>query len=92
MIYIDKENLEIIMLKKHMEDRSSTNEKEIETMKGNLKKAIGKLSENQRKVLDMYFYEGKKEIEIAEIMEMHRPNINRLKRSAVDKLKILLVV
>lgn len=90
MIHIESSNIEIIMLKKHMEDRSKTNKKEIESMKNNLNKAMKKLSDNESAVIKMYFYEDKKENEIAEILDMHQPNVNRLKRSGIKKLKTIL--
>lgn len=91
MIYIEGSNIEIIMLKNYMEEQSKTNEKEIEYMKNDLKKAMKDLSESELIVLEMYFYENKKEIEIAEILDIHQPNVNRLKRNAIRKLKGILV-
>lgn len=91
MIYIDDENIEILMLKKYMEDRSDTNEKEIETMKRDLRKAMGRLSKNQRKVLEMYFYEDKKENEIAIDLNKHQQSINKTKNNALKRLKTILV-
>ena len=91
MIYIEGSNIEIIMLKNYMEEQSKTNEKEIEYMKNDLKKAMKDLSESELIVLEMYFYENKKEIEIAEILDIHQPNVNRLKRNPIRKLKGILV-
>lgn len=91
MIYIEGSNIEIIMLKNYMEEQSKTNEKEIESMKNDLKKAMKDLSDNELAVIEMYFYEGKKEVEIAEIMQIHRPNINRLKQRAISKLKTIVM-
>ena len=91
MIYIDNDNIEIIMLKKYMEDKAPTNEEEIENMRNRLKRAMSRLNKNERTILKMYFYEEKEEKEIADELGKLQPSINRTKNSAIKKLKELLI-
>ena len=91
MIYIDNDNIEIIMLKKYMEDKAPTNEEEIENMRNRLKRAMSRLNKNERTILKMYFYEEKEEKEIADELGKLQQSINRTKNSAIKKLKDLLI-
>ena len=52
-----------------------------------LKEAIGKLSEREKKILDLRFFQGKTQMEVAEEIDISQAQVSRIEKSAIDHLK-----
>ncbi|HII4507890.1 sigma-70 family RNA polymerase sigma factor [Clostridium perfringens] len=64
-------------------------DKELDNL--NLKIAINKLDENQRKVIKLLYFEGKTQKEVAKILGVYQQNISKIKNRAIDSLRKILV-
>ena len=52
-----------------------------------LKEAILKLSEREKKVLDLRFFQGKTQMEVAEEIDISQAQVSRIEKSAIDHMK-----
>ena len=52
-----------------------------------LKEALKKLSERERSIINMRFYKGKTQMEIAEEIGISQAQVSRLEKAALDKIK-----
>ena len=68
-----------------LKDASSDDELWIEDIA--LKEAMKKLSERERKIIDMRFYAGKTQSEIAEEIGISQAQVSRLEKGAILKIK-----
>ncbi|MFI4003377.1 sigma-70 family RNA polymerase sigma factor [Clostridium perfringens] len=95
-VYIDSLNIEI---KSQKVDKGNElvdylvgefdMDKELDNL--NLKIAINKLDENQRKVIKLIYFEGKTQKEVAKILGVYQQNISKIKNRAIDSLRKILV-
>ncbi|MBB6214975.1 RNA polymerase sigma factor (sigma-70 family) [Anaerosolibacter carboniphilus] len=68
--------------------QQSTNQSQIKKLKKILQKAIEmELTEKQKQILLMYYYENKNQRQIAEELSMNQSNVSRNLRQAERKLK-----
>lgn len=68
-----------------LRDSSSDDELWIEDIA--LKEAMKKLSERERKIIDMRFYAGKTQSEIAEEIGISQAQVSRLEKGALDQIR-----
>lgn len=66
-------------------DQSNTDEVWLEDIA--LKEALKKLSERERTIINMRFYKGKTQMEIAEEIGISQAQVSRLEKGALDKIK-----
>jgi RNA polymerase sporulation-specific sigma factor len=52
-----------------------------------LKEAIEKLSDREKKILDLRFFQGKTQMEVAEEIDISQAQVSRIEKSAIDHLK-----
>ena len=52
-----------------------------------LKEAMKKLSERERKIIDMRFYAGKTQSEIAEEIGISQAQVSRLEKGALERIR-----
>ncbi len=52
-----------------------------------LNEAIGKLSERERKILELRFYEGKTQMEVSAEVGISQAQVSRLEKSAISRLR-----
>lgn len=68
-----------------LKDASSDDEKWIEDIA--LKEAMKKLSEREKKIIDMRFYAGKTQSEIADEIGISQAQVSRLEKGALERIK-----
>lgn len=66
-------------------DQNNTDEVWLEDIA--LKEALKKLSERERTIINMRFYKGKTQMEIAEEIGISQAQVSRLEKGALDKIK-----
>ena len=52
-----------------------------------LKEALGKLNERERSIVNMRYYKGKTQMEIAAEIGISQAQVSRLEKGAIDKLR-----
>ena len=66
-------------------DRTNTDESWIEQIA--LKDAVGRLSEREKKILAMRFYQGKTQMEVSTEIGISQAQVSRLEKSAINSIK-----
>ena len=66
-------------------DTSSTDEAWLENIA--LKEALKKLSEREKKIIQMRFYKGKTQMEIAEEIGISQAQVSRLEKGALEHIR-----
>ena len=66
-------------------DQSASDESWLEDIA--LKEAIGKLGERERKIIQMRYYKGKTQMEIAEEIGISQAQVSRLEKGAFDRIR-----
>lgn len=52
-----------------------------------LKEAISRLSDREKKILDLRFFQGKTQMEVAEEIDISQAQVSRIEKSAIDHMK-----
>lgn len=52
-----------------------------------LKEAISRLSEREKKIVDLRFFQGKTQMEVAEEIDISQAQVSRIEKSAIDHMK-----
>ena len=52
-----------------------------------LKDAISRLSEREKKIVDLRFFQGKTQMEVAEEIDISQAQVSRIEKSAIDHMK-----
>ena len=68
-----------------LSDRESSDEAWLEDI--SLKEALKKLSEREKKIINMRFYKGKTQMEIAEEIGISQAQVSRLEKGALQRIK-----
>ena len=68
-----------------VKDEKNIDEKWIEKI--TLEDSINKLSEREKQIVDMRFYKGKTQMEVAEEIGISQAQVSRLEKSALSQLK-----
>ena len=68
-----------------LSDRESSDEAWLEDI--SLKEALKKLSEREKKIINMRFYKGKTQMEIAEEIGISQAQVSRLEKGALERIK-----
>ena len=68
-----------------MSDRNNSDESWLEDI--SLKEALRKLSEREKKIINMRFYKGKTQMEIAEEIGISQAQVSRLEKGALERIK-----
>ena len=68
-----------------LSDRNNSDETWLEDI--SLKEALKKLSEREKKIINMRFYKGKTQMEIAEEIGISQAQVSRLEKGALDRIK-----
>lgn len=66
-------------------DKKNKEENWIEDL--SLKEAMGKLSKRERHIIDLRFFEGKTQVEVAEEINISQAQVSRLEKSAIKNMK-----
>ena len=74
-----------IYIMDQISDNSSTDEIWVEDIA--LKEAIKKLNEREKRIIDMRFYAGKTQSEIAKEIGISQAQVSRLEKSALERIK-----
>ena len=68
-----------------VQDTKNTDEKWIENL--SLSEAMNKLSAREKHILQMRFYEGKTQMEVAEEISISQAQVSRLEKNALKYMK-----
>ena len=68
-----------------LSDRNNSDESWLEDI--SLKEALRKLSEREKKIINMRFYKGKTQMEIAEEIGISQAQVSRLEKGALERIK-----
>ena len=79
------ENGDSIYLMDQLSDTSSGDERWLENIA--LKEAMKKLSERERKIIDMRYYKNKTQMEIASEIGISQAQVSRLEKGALEKMR-----
>ena len=66
-------------------DNANTDEKWVEDIA--LREALGKLGEKEKKIIDMRFYKGKTQMEIADEIGISQAQVSRLEKGAIERIR-----
>ncbi len=78
-------NGDAIYVMDQVSDTKNTDERWTEQIA--LNEAIGKLSERERKILELRFYEGKTQMEVSAEVGISQAQVSRLEKSAISRLR-----
>jgi RNA polymerase sporulation-specific sigma factor len=84
-IYSDGGSSDSIYVMDQIKDNSDTEETRLEELA--LQEAMKKLSERERNILQMRFYKGKTQMEIADEIGISQAQVSRLEKGALDRIK-----
>ena len=79
------ENGDSIYLMDQLSDTSSGDERWLESIA--LKEAMKKLSERERKIIDMRYYKNKTQMEIAAEIGISQAQVSRLEKGALERIR-----
>ena len=79
------ENGDSIYLMDQLSDTSSGDERWLENIA--LKEAMKKLSERERKIIDMRYYKNKTQMEIASEIGISQAQVSRLEKAALERIR-----
>ena len=79
------ENGDSIYLMDQLSDTSSGDERWLENIA--LKEAMKKLSERERKIIDMRYYKNKTQMEIASEIGISQAQVSRLEKGALERIR-----
>ena len=66
-------------------DNANTDEKWVEDIA--LREALQKLGEKEKKIIDMRFYKGKTQMEIADEIGISQAQVSRLEKGAIERIR-----
>lgn len=76
---------ETVMIMDQISDAKNTDENWLTSV--SIKEAIAKLSERERQILNLRFYEGKTQIEVSEEIGISQAQVSRLEKAALSSVK-----
>ena len=74
-----------IYIMDQIKDDSNTEESRVEELA--LQEAIKKLSERERNILELRFYRGRTQMEIADEIGISQAQVSRLEKGALDRIR-----
>ncbi len=84
-IYNDSGSGDSVFLMDQLSDPDGTDESWLESIA--LKEALSKLGEREKRIIQMRFYKGKTQMEIASEIGISQAQVSRLEKNALEKIK-----
>ncbi len=84
-IYSDSSSGDNVYIMDQLSDLSCCNDTLLETL--SLKEALKHLSERERKIIDMRFFKGKTQMEIASEIGISQAQVSRLEKGALERMR-----
>lgn len=84
-VYSDGSSSDSIYIMDQIRDTDNTDESWLESIA--LKEAIKKLSDREKNIIKLRFYNGRTQMEIAEMIGISQAQVSRLEKGALEKLK-----
>ena len=84
-VYSDNSSSDSIYIMDQIKDNDNTDDSWLESIA--LKEAVKKLNEREKKIIDLRFYRGKTQMEIADMIGISQAQVSRLEKGALEKLR-----
>jgi len=84
-VYSDNSSSDSIYIIDQIKDNENTDESWLESIA--LKEAVKKLNERERSIIKLRFYDGKTQMEIADMIGISQAQVSRLEKAAIEKLR-----
>ena len=84
-VYSDGSSSDSIFIMDQISDTDNTDEAWLESIA--LKEAMKKLSEREKMIINLRFYKGKTQVEIAELIGISQAQVSRLEKGALEKIR-----
>ena len=84
-VYTDNSSSDSIYIMDQIKDNDNNDETWLESIA--LKEAVKKLNEREKKIIDLRFYRGKTQMEIADMIGISQAQVSRLEKGALEKLR-----